>query len=907
MNTTPSFFFRWLLCATGMLAAIPAIAVTPVGAGDGHLRFEPNRGQAHPSVRYLSRTRGQVILLRDSGFSVTVGDRGDLVDFDFPGAGDSPLIAAEDLRPGVTNVYSGVIEIEDIPAYGRVRYQNLWDGIDLVLYGFEGRLEYDFQLAPGADPDGIRLCLDGAESWRIGPAGDLEITLPSGRRITQHAPVIYQEIGRRRKEISGTYFVREDGSIGIRLARYDSGKTLVIDPVLSWATYLGGSGLDSAAAVAVDAAGNSYYCGKSLSTDFPLEDPYQDTQNEEEVFITKMDASGEIVWSTYLGGGRDDTAEAAVIGPDGNLFVAGWTFSSDFPVRNAAQGTLGGASDAFVAKMDADTGTLLYSTYLGGSQREECHGLDVDASGRAILCGSTASDDFPVRSAFQSHHGGGTLDGFIARLAVTGSSVSYASYLGGEREDTSWAVRADASGAVYIGGQTTSEDFPVHNAFQAERPGYGIKGSVTKLTPSGAISYSTYLGGSGTDPVYGIDVDSSGRAVVCGSTTSMNYPVVNPLQAEKSGGEDQFIVRFTSAGSSLEYGSYLGGDGHDVCNAIRIDPDGNWVLTGSSESTDFPVASPDQAGLGGGIDGVVTVLDPASNTLRYSSYLGGSDSDEAWGLDVDDGGNIYLAGSTQSADFPVSSAFQPALNGDRDAFLVKIRGGGAPTAGVFIVGPVAHAPGANNSRWRSDLTIVCPGGAASSLVLTARTGSGDRTRNVTIGAGNTLTWKDVLVSLFGFGQGASVSGTIVITSSQDLEIISRTYNEGTAGTFGQFIPGLKAGDGVTPGRSGLIAGITQSSSFRTNLGAVNLGATAVDLRITLFDTYGSRLGSPLGLTLGAHQWKQIGNILDAVGAGNTEIAYATVEMLTAGGEAWAYASVVDNDSGDPTTVPVSLR
>jgi len=681
----------------------------------------------------------------------------------------------------------------------------------------------------------------------------------------------------------------------------------VIDPVLSWASYFGGSGTDSSAAVAVDAEGNTYFCGVTLSPDFPLEDPYQDDSQEEEAFLVKMDASGNLVWSTYFGGSADDKAEAVAIGPAGDIYVAGWTFSSDFPTKNAAQSTLGGASDAFVAKFDADSGGLLFSTYVGGAKREECHGLTVDDSGRAAICGSTESSDFPVRNAFQANHGGSRLDGFVARLTAAGSAISWATYLGGDHDDIAWAVKADATGAVYVGGETSSDDFPVHNPFQGERPGYGRKGFVTKLASGGSVSFSTYLGGSGADPVFGIDVDENQRAVVCGSTTSMNYPVVGAYQDEKAGGEDMFAVRFSAAGSTVEYGTYLGGSGNDVCRAIRIDAEGNWILAGDTVSEDFPMVAPDQNSLGGVNDAVVSILNTAGNSLEYSSYFGGSSYDEAWGVAVDGEGNFYLSGRTESGDFPVDSAWQAALNGSEDAFVLKIRGEIQPSAHTYIVGPVAHAPGANNSNWRSDLTIVCPGDAASTLVLTAQTGSGNRSRNVTIGAGNTLQWKDVLVSLFDFGQSASVGGTIVITSSEKTEIISRTYNEGASGTLGQFIPGLSSGDGVTTGRSGLIAGITQNNEYRTNLGAVNLGSGTVQLRIRLFDTHGHQLGSSVDISMGSHEWQQVSNILDAAGAGDAEIAYATAEMLTAGGEAWAYASVVDNTSNDPTTIPVSLQ
>jgi len=886
------------------------------GAGDGSLRFEPNLGQTAPGVSFLARTRGQVVFITDGKLVLKLGGVGtdtpapapvESLVVEFAGASRSVNAVPGEKLAGYSNYFQGSsLRLSHVPAHRSVLLREMWEGIDVVVYGREGRLEYDFVLEPGADLSQVRLAFRGAASMSLEEDGELLIDTPGGRRIVQHAPVLYQVQNGVRTPVEGRFFRDAGGRIGISAPRYDRGRKLVIDPVLTWATYLGGSDRDEATGIAADDAGASYVCGKTLSRDFPVKDPYQkDPVNEYDGFVTKMDASGAIVWSTYIGGSYNENLEAIALDASGNVYVAGWTFSSDFPIANAAQSSPGGSSDAFVSKFSPAGDRLIYSSYLGGAKREECYGLAVDGSGRAVIAGNTESTDFPVHGAFQNSHAGGRLDGFVARFNASGSSISYASYLGGAKDETAHAVAVDSGGSAYVAGDTASTDFPVKNAFQPEKAGYGITAFVTKLSASGSISYSTFLGGKGNDWAFGIDVDGSGRAVVCGKTASQDFPTENAYQDEKAGSDDAFLARLSSQGSSLEYGSYLGGSGHDWCEEIRVGHDGRWNLVGTTLSTDYPLAGADQAVLGGDRDAFVTVLDPGSNTLAYSSYFGGMEADEAYGLALDGSDNLHVVGRTESENLPVLDPLQGSLNGDEDAFVLKVRGGGSPAANTYVVGPVIHAPGAHSSQWRSDLTLICPGASAANVILTAKTSGGTRTKNISVSAGGTLRWKDVLVSLFGFGSGSGVSGTVAITSSQPLEILSRAYSEGSGGTTGQFIPGLSAGDGITPSRDGLIGNILQTDDFRTNLGAINMGDTSVTIRITLYDTHGAKLGSSLTMNLNAYEFKQIDRVLDKVGVGNKDLAYARLEVTSSGGEAWAYASVIDNHTNDPTTIPVA--
>jgi len=916
------FFTRCVSYAGALLlCSVPtwSLAGNSGGAGDGSLRFESNLGQTASQVCFLARARGEVVFVQKEGIVLKLGGPANIPAVDVPpvesvalrfiGTTGAQAATPGKRLPGYASYFLGrSCRLKHVPVHRSVHLKDVYEGIDVTIYGREGRLEFDFLLEPGSDPSRIRLGFEEASSLELTDEGELVIGTFGGRRIVQHAPVLYQVVHGIRTTVEGHFFLDQAGRIGIAVGHYDRSRRLIIDPVLSWATYFGGGHRDEGTGIAADDAGNSYICGKTLSTDFPVKDPnQQDSGGEYDGFVAKIDASGTLVWSTYIGGSSNDNLEAIALDASGNVYVAGWTFSTNFPIVGSAQGALAGASDAFVSKFSPAGDRLIYSSVLGGTKREECYGLAVDGSGRAVIAGSTESSDFPVHGAFQNSHAGGRLDGFVARFNASGSSISYASYLGGAKDETAHAVAVDSGGSAYVAGDTASTDFPVKNAFQPEKAAYGGSGFVTKLSASGSIAYSTFLGGKSDDWAYGIDVDGSGRAVVCGKTASQDFPIQNAFQDEKAGTYDAFLARLSAGGSSLEYGSFLGGSSHDACEAIRVGSDGRWSFVGTTRSTDYPLAGADQAVSGGDVDAFVTILDPDSNRLAYSSYFGGLGADEATGVAVDGGGDLHVTGRTESENLPVLDPLQGSLNGDEDAFVLKVRGGGSPAAEIYVVGPVIHAPGAHGSQWRSDLTVVNPGGAAASLVLTAATSGGTKTRNVTVPADGTLRWADVLVSFFGFGSGASSVGTVLVTSSQPVQLTSRAYSQGSSGTTGQFIPGLAVGDGVSQSHWGIVSGIMQNGDFRTNLGGVNMGEGSVRLRITLYDTNGLQLGSSMTMDLAAHQFKQIDRILDKVGVGDTDLAWARIEMLTAGGEAWAYASVIDNHTNDPTTVPVALQ
>ena len=358
----------------------------------------------------------------------------------FVGANPQPQVVGLDRLAGTSNYFIGSDPSQwhtNIANYGQVEYQNLYPGVDLVFYGNQRQLEYDYVVAPGTDPSVIKLAFDGAESMTIDGQGDLVLHTSAGD-VMEDAPVVYQESGGIRQPVSGQFVVEGDGQVGFALGAYDHTQPLVIDPVLSYSTYLGGTGLDQSYGIAVDAAGNAYVTGTTDSADFPTTTgAFQTTSGGGyDAFVTKLNPTGTaLVYSTYLGGTSVDFGEHIAVDRAGNAYVTGYTTSTNFPTTvGAFQTTSGGGYDAFVTKLNP-TGTVVYSTYLGGSGDEIGWGIAVDTAGYAYVTGQTDSTDFPTTTgAFQTTSGGG-YDAFVTKLNPTGTALVYSTYLGGTLND----------------------------------------------------------------------------------------------------------------------------------------------------------------------------------------------------------------------------------------------------------------------------------------------------------------------------------------------------------------------------------------------------------------------------------------------------------------------------------------
>jgi hypothetical protein len=550
--------------------------------------------------------------------------------------------------------------------------------VGLAYYGNQGQLEYDFVVDPGADPGSIRLGIVGADEIRVDTEGNLHISLRGGE-VVQRAPVVYQETGGFRKPIRGRFVLRGKDEVAFEIGPYDTDLPLVLDPVLVYSTYLGGSGQDSGFGIAVDTSGNVYLAGQAFSTDFPTANALQsENAGPPDAFVAKLDATGSaLIYSTYLGGVGSDGGTDIRVDASGAAYVVGTTDSTDFPTANALQAQLAGPPDAFVAKLNAAGSALVYSTYLGGSGSEAGTGIAVEGSGSAAVTGRTSSVDFPTANAIQAENAG-FLDAFITKLDAAGSAFVYSTYLGGNDDDSGNGIAADELGDAYVTGQTLSSDFPTANALQAEKAG-SYDAFVTKLDAAGsALLYSTYLGGSAVDGGNGIAVDASGNAYLTGETSSTDFPTRNPFQPANRGGRDAFVTRLNAQGSGLVYSTYLGGSAIDVGARVAVDAFRHAYITGYTTSTNFPTRTPLQAANGGGFDAFVTKVNTAvtgrstTGSLLFSTYLGGSAQDLGQSVVVDGSRNAYVIGSTASTDFPTVNALQPENAGSSDAFVSKI-------------------------------------------------------------------------------------------------------------------------------------------------------------------------------------------------------------------------------------------
>jgi uncharacterized protein (TIGR03437 family) len=672
-----------LLLITGTALAAPAVKW-----GNIPLSFEPNRGQAPAAVRYLARGSSYTLYVA-SGEAVLAGHDGPALRTRFTGANAAANITAEAPQSSTSNYFGGNEPRNwhtSVPNYARARYTGVYPGIDLIYYGKEGRLEYDWIVAPGADPSRIQMVFESADRLRVDQTGDLVIK--AGNNEYRHKrPEIYQDIDGRRQPVAGSWTLR--GNKGsFRIGRYDHSRPLVIDPPLIYSTYHGGSGLDYAYAIAVDSIGNTYITGGAGSTNFPTTNPLQASlHGAEDVFVTKINPAGTAkLYSTYLGGAGPDEGHGIAVDVQGNAYVTGSAGSIDFPTKNAIQSKSGGSGDAFLTKLNATGSALIYSTYLGGNAIDTGSAIALDPAGNVYVLGTTFSSDFPTKNAYQSTKGA-QQDAFVAKINASGSAVVYSTYLGGNNVDEGNGIAVDASGSAYVTGYTASTNFPLQSPFRSSNVN-SVDAFVTKINPAGsALVYSTYLGGSGTDYGTAIAVDSSGSAYVTGVTASDDFPLVSPIDPKLGSHavDDAFVVKFNPSGSALVYSTYLGGASEDEAYALAIDQSGNVYITGRTNSSDFPLTNPIQS-TRFAFDIFVTEINAAGSARLFSTFIGGTGSESGRGIAVDQLGNIHIAGEGTSTDFPVVKPLQGTNGGGagpQDA-LVMLLGTAQPSSGPVI-------------------------------------------------------------------------------------------------------------------------------------------------------------------------------------------------------------------------------
>jgi hypothetical protein len=583
----------------------------------------------------------------------------------------------------------------NIPTSNAVLYRELYRNIDLKVYGVEKEIEYDWLVKPGGNVEDIQFEFHGIKETKIDEMGNLVVDLESGK-TTHSKPNSYQRIGGKKKDVEVKFRELGNNRYGFEAEGYDKDHNLVIDPVvLLFSTYLGGTGNDEGYSIAVNDSGNAYVTGYTASINFPNEDPYMNDPDGGlyDAFVTKFSASGSsLVYSTYLGGIGNDEGRGIAVDSSGNAYVTGYTASTSFPVVNAYMTDPdGGLYDAFVTKLSASGDSLTYSTYLGGTGNDEGHAIAV-YSGNAYVTGYTASTNFPYINAYMSDPDGGLYDAFVTKLSTSGSTLVYSTYLGGTGSDEGFGIAVD-SGNAYVTGYTASTNFPYVNAYMNDPDGSTHDAFVTKLSTSGSsLVYSTYLGGTGSDGGFGIAVDS-GNAYVTGYTASTNFPREDAYMSDPDGSlYDAFVTKLSTSGSSLIYSTYLGGTGSDQGRAIAVDNAGRAYVTGYTASTNFPsldayMNDPD----GSTHDAFVTKLSTSGSALIYSTYLGGTGSDQGYGIAVNDVGNAYVVGFTASANFPTANAYMNDPDGSiHDAFITKLSSDDAPPD-VIITNPTDGA------------------------------------------------------------------------------------------------------------------------------------------------------------------------------------------------------------------------
>ena len=649
------------------------------------LQFETNLGQTDPDIQYLSHgpnyslfltSTEAVLVLRRSGSSAPSRVQ-DALRMSLVGASALSRVAGIEELPGKVHYFIGPDPAKwrtQIATFAKVRYEEVYPGVDLIYRGSGSELEYDFVVSPGADPRAITLRFSGVEALCVDREGVLILDRGDGQ-ARMHHPLVYQEVDGRREQIAGEYRIIGEHEVGFTLGRYDVGRPLIIDPILQYSTYLGGTQFDQAQAVALDSAGNTYLTGFTSSDDFPTVNPFQSDRGPgQSAFVSKLNASGTaLVYSTYLGGDSNTAAFGVAVDAQGEAIVTGQTTSDDFPTLNAVQPTYGGIQDGFVTKLSADGSSLVFSTYLGGSGGDDGTAVALDFAGNAYVTGGTNSLDFPTLNSIRVPSEAALPDIFVAKLTPAGAFV-YSTYLGASSEDSPFGIAVDAAGNAYVVGQTSSPDFPVTaGALDTTYSGGFEDGFALKLNAAGsAIVYATYLGGSGFDTASGVAVNTAGEAWVTGYTESVNFPSVHPLRAGSAGLPDAFVVKLNATGGGL-LSTYLGGSSFDSGIAIAVDPTGNAYVTGGTASTDFPVVNAQQSALGGANDAYLTKIDPSGSRIVSSTYLGGSNDDIGIGIAANETG-VLVTGNTFSPDFPVLNAEQSVYAGVGDAFAARFGG-----------------------------------------------------------------------------------------------------------------------------------------------------------------------------------------------------------------------------------------
>lgn len=693
-----------VLICFGDVARAQVTASSPARGASlrGRAAFVENRGQWDPSVRFLCRVGGLATWITGDGITYdlhrvdqvadredrrtsAVGNRiaGHVVRMSFEGASSGRHLHGVGGRSGVYSYCLGSDPsrwVSGVDSYDEVLIAGLYNGIDAILRSEGELVRYDLAVAPGADPAVVRLRIDGADSIGVTDKGTLTIATSVGV-LEQGGLYAYQDLDGERRQVECRFALRGDGGVGFELGRYDRSRSLVIDPI-AYSTFVGGSDDDIAAAVAVDPIGNVYMTGYSLSSDYPTNPGAydRDYNGDKDVVVTKLDSTeSTLIYSTYIGGIDEDRGQGIRVDAEGAAYIVGYTKSRDFPTTPGAfetEDTV--AVSGFVVKLAPDGSAPRYSTFLGGyaNSFNFAFAVAIDESGNAYVTGRTTAGNFPTTDGAYSGEHGGSYDLFVSKLNPDGSDLLFSTLIGGSGWDEAEAIAVDTAHNVYVTGYTDSPNYPVTSGAFDETYNGMEDAFITRLAADGGtLLYSTLLGGSGRDIANGVAVDVFANAYVTGSTNSPGFPVTTrAIDRTYGGGDDVFVTKLGSGGDLLEYSTFVGGDSSEIGFGIGVNKYGEAYVTGRTQSPTFPASGdPYDESLNGGYDMFVAKLNKAGSDLLYSTFVGTAGYDAGYAIAVEPRGDLYVAGFTDSPDFPTTSgAYDRTGNVGRASFVVKL-------------------------------------------------------------------------------------------------------------------------------------------------------------------------------------------------------------------------------------------
>jgi hypothetical protein len=757
--------------------------------------FEANAGQTDPQVKYMARGNGySLFLTRDEAvfavrssasvsdqsqaarlpgklsfrtrrLNVQTSDKIAAIRMQPVGGNSHALISPGSEVPGTINYYLGNDPskwVQGAKQYSAVTYHDVYPGVNLAFHGEQRQLEFDFIVSPGANPAPIQLGFKGANKIATDPAGNLVLSSTAGD-VLLHKPVAYQERDGKRELVDVSFKTSGAKEVAFAIGAYDRTRELVIDPSLSYASYLGGSAEDDALAIAVDGSGHAYVTGQTKSPTFGGKTT---TGSNFNVFVTEFNSTGaSLVYTSIFSGSGNCSGNAIAVDAAGNAFVGG-SATSGFPTTTGAFQTAFGSAtlDGFVLKLAANSGVLAYSTYLGGNNSSVVNAIAVDGAmpANAYVAGQTSSTNFPTAgTTVPQGQNAGTDDAFISKLNGTGSALVYSTYLGGALGDLATGIALDSSGNAYVSGITVSSNFPTTSGVLQTTPGGGGEddGFVTEIKADGsAWVYSTYLGGSGVDDAMGIAVDAAGDAYVAGSTTSSNFPTVDAAQTALGGSSatNIFVSKVNPGATALLFSTFYGGTLDDIATGISLDSFADAYVTGRTTSSNYPVSNSFQSALSGTSDAFVTEF---SNTgfVVYSSFLGGTGAEDgvggldsspaAGGIAVDSSSNAFVSGITASTTlFPATSgAYQDNSGGGAsDGFVAKVAA--APADFSVAVAPMT--------------TSTTSGQSTSAITVTVSSVNASFGQAVSLSCGNVPS-----KAACSFTSGSVTPGSSAVTSS----------------------------------------------------------------------------------------------------------------------------------------------